>query len=105
MEILEWFPFTTEKKRTSIVLRMNGKIVLYSKVSRSWRIGSRELIPQYRRCFYLEMEEMNQLLVSSRIAAGKRYERTIIDHMIPRLMFAEKEISEEEYSSWKVAIG
>ena len=47
---------------------------------------------------------MNQLLISSRIVVGRRYERTIIDHVIPRLMFAEKEISEEEYSSWKVAI-
>ena len=104
MEILEWFPFTTEKKRTSIVLRLNGKIVLYSKVSRNGQIDHRELILQYRLFFLLEMEKMSKLLVLSRIAVGRRYERMIIDSIICRLMFAEKEISEEEYSSWKVAI-
>ena len=31
-EILEWFPFTTEKKRTTIVVRSNERIILLCKV-------------------------------------------------------------------------
>lgn len=32
IEVLQWFPFTSDKKRTSIVIRKNGELWLLCKV-------------------------------------------------------------------------